>query len=165
MALTQDVHIVRYGAPGNADQPLNFGMRASPVEVFRGSIALTDSSGFLKNSSSPLSTDTCWGLIDRVTPTGTVIDGGPGITGGTADGGVLVEIATGSFYLASGTGADALTAGNVGATVYVINETTVGATNGTNTRPKAGTMIAYDSTNAPITALGPIVVKMGVGGP
>lgn len=160
-ALTTDVHIVRYGAPGNADQPLNFGMAASPTVIYRGSIALTDSTGILKNSHSPLSTDTCWGMIDQVIPTGSIVDGGPGITGGSTAGGVTVDVATGTFYLASGTGADACTAANVGSAVYVIDEITVGLVS--TSRPKAGVMVGYDNTRT--DAVGPVIVLMGVGGP
>jgi hypothetical protein len=164
VALTTDVHIVRYGTPGNGEQDLNFPMGAGPLVIYRGSIALTDATGLLKNSASPLTTDTCWGVIDDVVPVGSTIAGGPGITGGTTAGSVTVDVMTGSFYLASGTGADACTAANVGATVYVINETTVGLVS--TGRPKAGVMIAYDSTRT--DALGPVVVKLngaGVAGP
>lgn len=155
MALTADVITVRYGTPGNSTQPVNQGIKANAT-VYRGSVATTRS-GYLVAASSPQSTDIVWGLIDRAGP-GTA-DTGPGITGGTTDGAVTAEIQTGSFFLASGTGADALTQVNVGATVYLINETTVGATNGGGTRPVAGIMEAYDATE--IYALGFIAVKLG----
>jgi hypothetical protein len=82
-----------------------------------------------------------------------------GVVGGSTNGAVTVEIATGSFFLASGTGADAITQANVGATVYLINETTVGLTSGSGTRPAAGVVEAYDTTE--IYALGNVAVKLG----
>jgi len=155
MALTADVHKVRYGGPGNAHQPFNFPMRASPVVAYRGSIALTDSGGFIKNSASPLTTDTCWGLIDQIGPGG--VDTAPGITGGTADGAVTVDVESGTFFLASGTGADQLSAATVGQKVYVINETTVGLVS--TSRPLAGVHIAVDTTRT--DAPGPYAIALG----
>lgn len=159
MALTQDVKTFRFGSPGNSTQPMNFGLTAA-VTVYRGSIAITRS-GYIANASSPQSTDTTWGLIDKA-GAGTS-DIGPGIVGGTTNGSVTVEIATGSFFLQNGTGADALTQANVGALVYVINETTMGATNGSNTRPVGGTFEGLASVlaaNRPDLA-GMIAVKVG----
>jgi hypothetical protein len=162
---THDVHVVRYGTPGNGEQPLNFPMGAAPLTIYRGTIALVDNTGLLKSQASPLTTDSCWGLIDQVVPTRAIIDGGPGITGGSTAGAVTVDVLTGSFYLACGTGADAMTAANVGATVYVMDDITVGLT--ASTRPKAGILVGYDPS-PPITALGPCIVKLngaGVTGP
>lgn len=155
MALTADQTLVRYGAPGNSTQPVNQGITANAT-VFRGSIATTRA-GFLVAASSPQSTDIVWGMIYKAGP-GTA-NLGAGIAGGTTNGAVTAEIATGSFFLASGTGADAIGAANVGATCYVINETTVGLTSGGGTRPQAGVIEAYDPTE--INALGPVAVKLG----
>mgnify|MGYP001555921721 CR=1 FL=1 len=55
---------------------------------------------------------------------------------------------TGSFFLFGGTSADALTEANVGGPVYLIDEKTVGATNGSSTRPVAGVLRAIDTTRA-----------------
>jgi len=109
------------------------------VTVYAGSIALTDSSGNIKNASSPASTDTCWGLIHDVAPF-------PPYPTSSVAGTYQVEIDTGAFYLNSGTGPDQLSQANVGDVVYVINETTVGATNGSGTRPVAGVLLNVDLT-------------------
>jgi hypothetical protein len=96
----------------------------------------------MANASSPQLTDTVLGIVGDPAG-GTYVKTGPGIVGNGSQGanGVWVECLTGSFLLASGTGADALTEANAGASVYVINETTVGATNGSSSRPTAGIML------------------------
>ena len=158
MALTADVKTIRFGSPGNSTQPMNFGLTASAT-VYRGSIATTRA-GYLVAASSPQSTDTTWGIIDKA-GAGTA-DINPGIVGGTTNGSVTVEIATGSFFLANGTGADAITQANVGSLVYVINETTVGLTSNGNTRPVAGTCEGLASALAANLNLGTMVaVKVG----
>jgi hypothetical protein len=162
MALTGDVYITEYGVPGDAHQPLNFPVGVG-VTVYRGSIALIGvSNGFLKNASNPSSTDICVGLIDT---------GGPGYpnflpgvvnnssTGGWS--GVTADVRTGSFYLNCTDGS--IVQSTVGQTVYVVNETTVSATQGS--LPAAGKLIYIDPAPPP-TALGAYVVKFTtIGGP
>lgn len=134
MALTGDVLTPRFGT-ADGHQPLNAGIKAT-VQLYRGSIAVIDNTGYLKNAASPASTDTVLGILDKAGPgTSNAL---PGIKGGATDGAVTAEIATGSFLLASGTGADQLSAATAGATVYLIDEVTVGATNGGGARPVAG---------------------------
>src|SRR5882724_623503 len=128
MALTGDVKATRYGVGGNVHQQLNLGLAATTT-VYRGSIALKNASGYLKNSASPLSTDTCM---------------------------VLVDIATGTFFLSAGTAGDALTIADIGSKVYVIDEVTVGKTDGSATRPVAGTLVAVDSSQP-----GGYAIKLG----
>jgi hypothetical protein len=143
MALTSDIKIVRYGTADGHELD-NFGL-GSGVTVYRGSIALTAAAtGYLKNAASPASTDVCWGLIDSAGPG--VIDGGPGITNSGAAGAVLVQVATGTFFLGSSTGSDQLGLNTLGSVVYVYNENTVAATSGGSTRPAAGVHIAIDTT-------------------
>lgn len=158
MALTADVHIERYGTGDvlpNINQPLGGG-----VTVYRGSIALlAASTGAVKNASSPTSTDTCWGLIAGYGPG--IADTGPGCTNAsTVAAAVTVDIAVGTFFLASGSGSDQLAQSNVGSQVYVINETTVGLTSGGGTRPVAG-VLAYIETAGLYQALGNYAIKMG----
>lgn len=144
-ALTADIHPIRYGTPGNASQPINQPLKASTTAgstVYRGSVAITRS-GYMVAATTPQSSDLVWGIVDQAGP-GT-IDSGPGITGGTADGSVTVDIATGSFWLQSGTGSDAITQANVGATCYLMNETTVGLTSA-GSRPTAGIIVEVAST-------------------
>jgi hypothetical protein len=163
MALSQDVRIERYGVPGNAHQPLNRPLGAG-VTVYRGSIALTDANGNIKNASNPSSTDLAWGIIEGAGP-GTA-NLSPGIVNSsTVASTVTVEIGTGCFYLASGTGSDQLNQSNVGQAVYVINETTVGLTSGGSSRPKAGVLMNIDFTRTQAPGFYAIDMGTGITGP
>lgn len=152
--LTQDIPTHRFGTPGNSTQPIAKGIKAAAT-VYRGSIAVTRS-GYLVAGSSPQTTDVCWGIIDKA-GAGTA-DTGPGITGGTTDGGVTAEISTGSFWVNAGTGVDALTVANEGGVVYMINETTVGATS-QGTRPACG--ILEQAASSLNVLAGMVAVKFG----
>lgn len=142
MALSADIPIRRVGAEGQ-HEPIAAPIKASNT-LYSGSIALSRS-GYLVNAASPQSTDVCLGIVGDPTG-GTYVKTGPGIAGGTTDGGVWVDCETGVFLLKSGTGGDALTEANAGQTVYVIDEQSVGATDGSATRPPAGIMLPIDPT-------------------
>jgi hypothetical protein len=154
MALTNDIQIIRYGTPGNASQPASLPVTAN-AQLYRGAIAATRS-GYAVEMTSPQSTDLVWGLYEKYGPGfANVI---PGMLGGTTNGAVTVEVATGSFYLNNGTGADAITQVNMGAPCYVINENTVGLTSGSGTRPVAGIV---ETLIQPPNLTGMVGVKMG----
>ncbi len=155
MALTADVKIVRFGTPGNATQPVEQPLKATST-VYRGSVAITRSGYVLAPTSPASATDIVWGIIEGY-GAGAVADTAPGIVGGASDGDRKALISTGTFFLASATGAGAITQANVGATCYLLNETTVTLTAGT--LPIAGVIEAYDTTET--TGLGPVAVKLG----
>jgi hypothetical protein len=156
-ALTQDIPIVEYGVRGNESQPVNLNLKATTT-VYRGSIALTRSGIAVPAlNANLLSTDVCWGLYEHAGP-GTA-DTGPGILGGSVDGAVTVEVATGTYFLASSSGADLLGPTTLGKTVYVYDEQTVAATSGGGARPVAGTHIYTDSTRT--DAPGTFAIKLG----
>lgn len=100
------------------------GMAAS-VTIFEGSIVAMDTSGNLRPG--------------RATATDIVVGvARDGYVNGTTAGATIAECDCGVFAFDSGTAGDAITIANKGATVYVIDDQTVGLTNGTNTRPAAG---------------------------
>ena len=139
--LTADIKTVRYGTPGNASQPVNLNLKATTT-VYRGSIAITRSGVAVPAvNSSLLSTDVAWGVIENAGPF--TADTGPGITGGSVDGAVTVEVATGTFFFASST-TGPLGPTTLGKTVYVYDEQTVTATAGS--LPVAGVHAYTDST-------------------
>ncbi len=156
-ALTQDIPIVEYGVRGDATQPLNFPLKATTT-VYRGSIAITRNGVAVPaiKANLAVATDICWGVFESAGP-GTA-DTGPGITGGTVDGAVTVEVATGTYFLASSTGADLLGPTTLGKTVYVYDEQTVAATQNT-TRPIAGVHVYTDATRT--DAVGIYAIKLG----
>lgn len=143
MALSKGIPVLRVGSEGRAPIAAPLG---SAVTVYPGSFALLRA-GYLANAASPSSTDVCLGLIGNPTG-GTYVQTGQSIVGNGSQGanGVWIDCLTGTFLMASGTGADALTEANAGATVYVVDEQTVGATSGSSTRPAAGIMLPIDPT-------------------
>jgi len=145
MALSADVPTVRYGVPGNSTQQVVKPLAAS-VTVYGGSVATTRA-GYVTPASSPASTDIVWGIIYRQTPLV------PPQSASSVAGTYNAVIDTGSFFLNSGTGTDALSTANVGATVYLINETTVGLTSGGATRPVAGVLLNIDTNVTPSYAV------------
>jgi hypothetical protein len=156
-ALTADIPIVEYGIGGNAAQPINLGLKATTT-VYRGSIALSRTGIAVPAiNANLLSTDICWGLYEHAGP-GTA-DTGPGVTGGSVDGAVTIEVKTGTFFLASSTGADLLGLATLGKTVYVYDEQTVAATSGGAARPVAGVHIYTDSTR--VDAVGTFAIRLG----
>lgn len=56
-----------------------------------------------------------------------------------------VEALPGVYWLNSGTAGDAITQANLGATVYIIDDNTVGLTNGGSTRSVAGVVVDVDA--------------------
>ena len=156
-ALTGDIHWERFGV-GDTAQPINQPLGGN-VTVYRGSIALTDTSGNVKTNSTVTSTDTCWGIIQGGGPG--YLDATPGVINTSSVAGVVtVDIVQGTFLLASGTGSDQLAQSSVGRTVYVMSEYTVGYTSGGGSRPAAGTLIAVLS-ETPAQAPGVYAVRLG----
>jgi len=169
-ALSADVLTPRYGTP-DGHQPLGKALAAN-VTVYRGSVAALAGTGgagvtgYLKNTSTVATTDIILGIIGNAL---NAPNTSAGIAGGSTAGAVVVNVETGTFILASGTGADALTVATNGATVYLIDEITVGATNGSSTRPVAGVQVA-SPTEDPSIPTGYVAVKLGtptspLGGP
>ena len=169
MALTSDIRKIRYGSPIN-HQPIEYpiGKGASGQTLYRGSVAAisggtTVTQGYLKNMATPAATDIVVGLIDSYGPSCGQADIVPGLGGttlNTADGVLTANVATGTFLLLGGTGSDALTVTNVGTSVYLINEDTVGATNGSASRPVAGLLVQVPATDASIPT-GFVAVQLG----
>lgn len=71
-------------------------------------------------------------------------------TGG-ADGAKVVDVRSGTFRYAAGAGADAITASLIGGDCYVIDDQTVGATDGGGTRSRAGRIFDVDGTGVWVT--------------
>ena len=145
MALSADVQPVRFGVPGNSTQQISKPIAAS-VTVYGGSVATTRA-GYITPASSPASTDVVWGLIYRQTPLV------PPQAASSVAGTYNAVIDTGSFFLNAGTGSDALSTADCGSTVYLINETTVGKTNGGASRPVAGVLLNIDTNVTPSYAV------------
>ncbi len=170
MALTSDIQTTRYGSQVN-HQPIEYpvGKGSAGQTLYRGSIAAlsggtTVTAGYLKNIATPASTDIVVGVIAGYGPKSGLADTGPGIIApNTSDGAITANVVTGTFLMLGGTGADALTVTNVGTSVYLVNEDTVGATNGSSSRPVAGLLVQVPSTDASIPT-GMVAVQLGTPG-
>ena len=166
--LTGDIQNIRYGSPID-HQPIegSVGKGASGQSLYRGSFAMisggtTVTQGYLKNASSGgTAGDTVVGLVEGYGPSCGQPNTGPGIGGATlntADGALTANVKTGTFLMQAGSGADALTIANLQTTVYVINESTVGAT--AQSRAKAGLLVQVPATDASIPT-GFVAVSIG----
>ena len=168
MALTSDVQKYRYGNVVD-HQPIEYpiGLGSGGQTLYRGSVALisggvTVTKGYLKNAATPASADVVVGILDNYGPSCGQADTGPGMGGSvlnTGDGVLTANVCPGTFLLQGGSGADALTVTNIQQPVYLINETTVGAT-GTGGRPVAGMLVQVPATDASIPT-GFVAVQLG----
>ena len=169
MALTADIIKIRYGSPID-HQPIEYpiGKGASGQTLYRGSVTAisggtTVTQGYLKNMATPASNDLVVGIVDGYGPSCGQANTAPGLGGATlntANGVLTANVVTGTFLLQGGTGADALTVTNVQTSVYLINETTVGATNGGSTRPVVGLLVQVPAIDASIP-VGMVAVSIG----
>lgn len=130
-AQTKDSKILRYGVPeGNVrlSQPMS-----ANAACYQGTIALTRG-GYAVPAITPDANDVCWGVYNGIK--NSINTTSTPITEGAVAGTTRIGIDAGTFYFASSTGADAITQKDVGATVYVVDEVTVGLQSAS--RPKAG---------------------------
>lgn len=148
-----DIKIVEYGTP-DGHQMYSQPMKGSAT-VYGGTVAVTRS-GFLVNPTTPaVATDKVWGLIHKQTTNPS-----------TTDGAVMCDIETGTFYLSCAGSADALVQSDIGAKVYLVDNRTIGKTDGSGARPEAGTLVNIDTSQP-----GGYAIKLGtpapgtVGGP
>lgn len=165
MALTADIVTEQYGNP-STHQPIEAGI-GNAVTLYRGSVALLSggvsvTKGYLKNAATPSSTDSVMGLVAGYGPSCGFPDDAPGVggTNASSDGAATASVLPGTYLLLAGTGADALTVTNLQTSVYLINETTVGATSGSSTRPVAGLLVQVPSIDASIPT-GYVAVQLG----
>ncbi len=146
--MTTDFKIYRYGS-GDDCQPLAYGIGAN-VQLYSGEVALVSAgvgatAGYLKSGATPATADVCVGLVGDAT--GGVYATGPGLLGGTTDGGVWAGVLTGAFFFQSGTGADQLSATTNGQTVYYGGYNSSGpiaCATSNGTRPKLGIQVPQD---------------------
>ena len=144
MALSADIKVTRLGVPGNSTQPQGAGFElAASTTVYGGSICLTNAAGYVKNAASPLSTDTCWGLVHAQT-----INSSTNVTTGIVldVNGRPFEVETGIFFLASQATWGACTQATIGKTVYVVDEQTISSVSSAASLPQAGVLVGIDTT-------------------
>ncbi|MBL1267646.1 MAG: hypothetical protein COA87_007840 [Halomonas sp.] len=99
---------------------------AAATECFAGTIAVINATGFVEPGT------TATGL----TAAGVFYHYQDNTTG--VDGDQRVEVERGNFRLANSTGADEITAADIGQVCYIVDNQTVAKTDGTATRSPAG---------------------------
>ncbi len=106
---------------------------AADAVIFAGALVVSDATGYLAPGSTA-ATLTVAGRAEEA------VDN----TGG-ADGALTCRVRKGVFLFVN-LAADAVGQANVGTTCYIVDDQTVAATNGTNTRSAAGTVMALEGT-------------------
>lgn len=129
-AVANDIKTWKYGA----SERLTTAPVGAASQLYVGAVALISAgtgatAGFLKNAATPAAADIVMGIVDEPAG-GTLVQTGPGILGNGTDGGVWVNVRTGTFWvIGSGSGiagATALTAANNGKAVFYAGETAQG---------------------------------------
>lgn len=132
-ALAADKARMRYGTP------IALGRRgvATATTIYNGSLTMVNAAGFLVPGA------TATGQFVRGVSTAKVVNAG-------ANGAVECPVEEGDFEFESGTAGDAITVANIGDTAWIIDDNTVGATNGGATRSEAGKIIDISPNGKPI---------------
>lgn len=126
---------------------LSLPVKASAV-IYGGATVATDSSGY----AVPVTAATglkVWGVAEET------VDN----TGG-ANGAKWIKVRCGAFTRDVGTSGDALAAADIGATVYGIDDHTVGKTNGSSSRSPAGIFLGFETDGTPFFLLNYQVTKL-----
>lgn len=109
------------------------GLIAAATEIFAGAMVMRNATGFLVEGQ------TATGLIGAGVAQEHV-DNSAG-----ADGDLSVEFDTEIWRFANSAAADEITAADIGALAYAVDDQTVAKTNGVNTRSPAGTIDNVDA--------------------
>jgi hypothetical protein len=171
--LTGDIKTIQYGVPENS-QIVAYPIGAT-AQLYSGAVALisgtggTVTQGYLKNAATGSASDIVAGIVGDYAG-GTAVAVGPGLLGGSTDGAVWANVRTGTFYIQSGTGSNALTEASVGSTVYYGGENANGpiANKTQGATPALGILLPQDPgiTNNPVPGSTYWPVKLStVGGP
>jgi hypothetical protein len=127
MALSKD----RNTPPADGDIR-EFGVLADAV-IFAGALVAITAAGFAKPGAVATTLKAVGRAEEHVDNTG------------GADGDVTVRVRKGVFRFANSAAADAITAADVGANCYIVDDETVAKTSGTNTRSVAGVIDQVDA--------------------
>jgi hypothetical protein len=115
---------------------LSMKVKASTI-IYAGALVCTDATGYAVPGSTS-TTQKCWGIAEETADNST-----------GANGDIYVKVRRGAFNLNVGTAGDALAQADIGAMVFVIDDNTVGKTNGGSTRSVAGKFLGYETDGVP----------------
>lgn len=114
--------------------PVGIGLAAS-AKLYAGSLVSVNSSGYAV-AGRATATDKVLGVSRKL------VDN----TGGSAGDVTAKEIETGTFLFANSSSSDEITAADIGAWCYVVDDNTVAKTDNSSARPKAGRIAGVDSS-------------------
>ncbi|WP_375227507.1 hypothetical protein [Roseobacter sp. S98] len=112
---------------------LREGAAAATAVIFTGALLMRNAAGFITNGQTAV------GLVGA----GVALKDVSNATG--ADGDETVYFRTGTFVFANSAAADEITAADIGALAYAVDDQTVARTDGTATRSPAGTIEGVDA--------------------
>ncbi len=136
-ALTKDTPRLRVGEiKGKKRLPV-----AASTTIYAGSIVMVNAGGY---------------AVPGATATGQFVAGvaAQGVVNSGANGALFVEVDEGDFEVTSGTAGDAITVANYGDGLFIIDDDTLGATNGGATRSAGGTCIGMSINGKPLARIG-----------
>lgn len=116
-----------------AEGDVRQGLIAASTLIFAGAMVMRNAAGFL------LEGQTAVGLVGA----GRAEERKDNSAG--ANGALTVSFRTGTFHFANSAAADEITAADIGAACYAVDDQTVARTSGTNTRSKAGIVDDVDA--------------------
>ncbi|MBW4708627.1 hypothetical protein KX928_12615 [Roseobacter sp. YSTF-M11] len=112
---------------------LRQGAVAATAVLFVGALLMRNAAGFITNGQ------TATGLV------GVGVGHADVSNAGGADGDVNIEYRTGCYSFANSAGADEITAADIGAVAYAVDDQTVAKTDATATRSPAGVIEGLDA--------------------
>lgn len=121
---------------------LSIGM-APNVTCHQGGMVVVDATGYAMPAKTALNL-VCLGIADAT------------VSNGATVGENAVSVRVGTYRFASAGGPDQIGQAQLGRVVYLVDDETVAATNGTNTRSPAGVCVGIDPAGVWV-ALGPTV--------
>lgn len=114
---------------------------AAAVKIWAGGMVCTNASGYAQPASTAGGV-VCWG---RAEPAQNAAGALAADNTSGSNGAITLQVRQGCFKWASGTSADLISVTNAGVDCYVIDDFTVGLTDGGGTRVRAGKIIQVDS--------------------
>jgi len=144
-ALTGNRVIGRFGEDENVSNPIvSYGVAAAN-KLWAGAQSGLNAAGWLQPAGTA-------GCIKIVGVSRRLVDN---TIAGNTNGGLTAEVEVGVFPMNNGAGADALTAANLYEPVFAIDDNTVGATDGSQTRAYAGVLVGFNAQGLPLVQYSP----------
>lgn len=128
---------------GSGKGLISAGVKAAAT-LFQGGLTMLSSGYAIAATAAPAGTD--FQKMGAVSLYRLIGVAQASVTGGGADGAVPVDVQAGDWLCKNSSGADAITVANVGHYCFVVDDETVAKTSASNTRPRAGVVVAVDAT-------------------